>query len=289
MNPDYQRNPIWVKSQKQLLIDSIFNDIDVPKIYFRKVEDKFEVVDGQQRLDTVFSYIADGFKMPKDADRINDLPIANLYYSEIAPELQILFNNAKLDIVHLIDYSDEDVEEMFLRLQNGTPLKAAEKRRAIQGNMRDVVSQLADHDVFQLCQFTNHRFDYEDAVAKTLHLLLAGKITDIKPNSIQRTYEQQASITDSDREVKRLKKAFNFIAKAFAGKQNPNLRKYSILSLAYLVAEMLDLAMDLAIEFPIYQRKSIIAYYEPALNTDTIPMATTSSNYARFLYLLEMK
>ena len=32
--PEYQRDKVWTKYQKQLLIDSILRDIDIPKIYF---------------------------------------------------------------------------------------------------------------------------------------------------------------------------------------------------------------------------------------------------------------
>jgi hypothetical protein len=37
------------------------------------------------------------------------------------------------DVVELRDYLDDDIEEILLRLQHGTPLNAAEKRRAIAG------------------------------------------------------------------------------------------------------------------------------------------------------------
>ena len=48
-NPDYQRPSVWTKNQKQLLIDSILRDYDVPKIYLHEIDkEKFDVVDGQQ-------------------------------------------------------------------------------------------------------------------------------------------------------------------------------------------------------------------------------------------------
>lgn len=34
--PDVQRELVWTKSQKQLLIDSILKEYDIPKIYFRE-------------------------------------------------------------------------------------------------------------------------------------------------------------------------------------------------------------------------------------------------------------
>ena len=57
--PDVQRELVWTKSQNQLLIDSLFKDFDIPKIYFRDIEvdgkRAYAVIDGQQRLNAIFS------------------------------------------------------------------------------------------------------------------------------------------------------------------------------------------------------------------------------------------
>jgi uncharacterized protein with ParB-like and HNH nuclease domain len=52
-NPDFQRPPVWGTSQKQLLVDTILRNYDVPKLYWRRMgtrPDTYDVVDGQQRL-----------------------------------------------------------------------------------------------------------------------------------------------------------------------------------------------------------------------------------------------
>ena len=35
-NPDYQRPAVWSKAQKQLLIDSMLREYDIPKMYMHK-------------------------------------------------------------------------------------------------------------------------------------------------------------------------------------------------------------------------------------------------------------
>ena len=133
--PNVQRDLVWVLSQKQLLIDSLFRDYDIPKIYFRDVtrdgKQMYEIIDGQQRLFAIFDFLDDKFAMPSDTDPAFDEDISNKTWSELSSSVQIQFNNIALDVVHLVEYSDQEIDEMFLRLQNGTPLKAAEKRRAI--------------------------------------------------------------------------------------------------------------------------------------------------------------
>lgn len=55
MNPEYQRGYVWKSEDKQLLIDSIFNNIDIGKFAFIHLDDKkwaetgngYEILDGK--------------------------------------------------------------------------------------------------------------------------------------------------------------------------------------------------------------------------------------------------
>jgi len=56
-----------------------------------------------------------------------------------------------------------------------------------------------------------------------------------------------------------------------------------------LVSQMLDKAMDLCIEMPVYQRKDIIAYNKNTLNLATLPEETTTFwDYSDILWKVEM-
>lgn len=56
-----------------------------------------------------------------------------------------------------------------------------------------------------------------------------------------------------------------------------------------LVAEMLDLAMDLCIELPVYQRKNILAYNQQNINMDSMPDEVTAFwDYTDELWKVEM-
>jgi hypothetical protein len=48
----------------------------------------------------------------------------------------------------LSETDEDEVREMFLRLQNGTTLKAQERRNAMPGKMRDFIKNLAEHPFF---------------------------------------------------------------------------------------------------------------------------------------------
>ena len=91
-NPDYQRPAVWTVAQKQMLIDSILHDYDVPKLYWRKTGSKpdlYDVVDGQQRLRAVWEYFDGSYKLPKDADPIDGEDIAGCAYDILPDEMRM--------------------------------------------------------------------------------------------------------------------------------------------------------------------------------------------------------
>ena len=151
-NPDFQRPPVWDLARKQLLIDTILRNYDIPKLYWRKIgsqPDKYDVVDGQQRLRAIWEFIDNKFQLPRDADPIEGGEIANLIYSQLPDELRRRFDIYNLSVVILTDTDEDEVREMFLRLQNGLTLKAQEKRNAYSGKMRDYVRKLVSCEFFK--------------------------------------------------------------------------------------------------------------------------------------------
>jgi hypothetical protein len=135
LNPEYQRGSVWTLSQKQLFIDSLLIEIDIPKLYWRKIKKdgyEYEVVDGQQRLRVVFDFFQDKYRMPSDADDVDGHPVKSRTFSELPTDLQMKLNGQNLDVVVFdSSYTDDDIEETFLRLQNGTPLNAVNVSKVV--------------------------------------------------------------------------------------------------------------------------------------------------------------
>ena len=92
LNPAYQREAVWTLSQKQLFIDSLLIDIDIPKLYFREKPSgqyEFEVVDGQQRLRAIFDFFEDRFSLADHTDHIGGHPLTGRTFSELHTDLQM--------------------------------------------------------------------------------------------------------------------------------------------------------------------------------------------------------
>lgn len=201
ISPEYQRKgEIWTLQKKQLLIDSILNDYDIPKLYFhyyspnQKEELSFSydygIIDGRQRLEAIWDFMDGKFAISEDFVYLADtsLNATNLTYKDLAssfPKLKIRFDSFTLPII-LVETEDlELIEDMFSRLNEAVPLNAAEKRNAFGGIMARLIRNVADHNFFiKKIAFKNTRFQYREVAARLLFIVYSlkqnGKIVDTK-------------------------------------------------------------------------------------------------------------
>ena len=263
-NPDYQRPAVWSSAQKQLLVDSILRGYDVPKFYWRKVgKAHYDVVDGQQRIRALCDFFDGKFTLPKDADPIDGESVAGLKYSDLPHELRIRLDIYPLDIIVISDADEDEVREMFLRLQNGTSLKAQEKRNAMPGKMRDFVKTLSTHPIFSVCAFANARFVHDQVAAQMVLLELNGEPCNVKNADLNRMYEDNKDFDITGTNAKKCRRVLDFLHSAFPTK-TPELERYNMLSLYSVASQLLeayvikDRAKELAnwfIEFETYRGK----------------------------------
>lgn len=239
-NPDFQRPSVWSVSQKQLLIDTILRGYDIPKMYWRKIKvnpDAYEVVDGQQRLRAIWSFFDGEYALPDDAEPINGEPVAGLKVSELSDALIIQLQTYSIDVVVVEDTDEDEVREMFLRLQNGTSLKAQEKRNAMPGQMRDFVRKLTDHRFFNSVAFRNVRYTHDQVAAQLTCLEIAGEPVNVKNIDLNRMYQQNLVFADSSNIAKSVKKTLDVLAETFP-EPTPELERFNVIALYCLVAEL---------------------------------------------------
>lgn len=241
--PAYQRGPVWTTKQKQLLIDSVLRDLDIPKFYLRVLKDskfEYEIVDGQQRLRAIWEFVGNGYKLDKDADKLDDgSEIAGLTYEQLSEDLKDRLNEYQLDIVELHEASLEDVEEMFLRLQNGTTLKAAEKRNALPGQMKYFIRKIAQHDFYTHCGFENKRFQFDQVAAQMMKLELNGGPCNVKNTELEKMYLENQDFDENSPEAKKIQRVLNFLNTAFPEK-TPELAPFNANSLYILASTLLE-------------------------------------------------
>lgn len=179
--PEYRISEgIWNLEKKQFLVDSIINQYDIPKLYVRKlawgIEHKYSVIDGRNRLETLWEYVNSKFLLADDfvyqadptvqAGGMNYVTLAREY-----PLVRLRFDDYPLPVV-VVDTNDEElIDDMFLRLSEAAPLNAAKKRVSIGGCMADAITTLSSHRfVTEQVQFSNKHFQHQDVATQLLYL-----------------------------------------------------------------------------------------------------------------------
>lgn len=199
LDPEYQRmGGVWTLEKKQLLIDSILNDYDMPKLYFHefprelKVETgaSYAVVDGRQRLETIWSFIEGKFPLSQDFEYLRDssINLQGLIYDDIAkefPKIRIAFDSFVLPVVGIRTDDEDLIEDMFSRLNEAVPLNAAEKRNAFGGNVVAAIREIAAANLFSSCvKFNNNRYQHLEVAARMLlveeNIQASGRLIDTK-------------------------------------------------------------------------------------------------------------
>lgn len=185
MDPEYQRQgEIWSNEKRQLLIDSIINRYDIPKLYFHKLDRKtmqktgkaYAVIDGRQRLETIFAFMDGGFELADDFEYLSDdtVDVSRLSYSDLAkkyPRIKQRFDSFNLPIVCVETDDLELIEEMFSRLNEAVPLNAAEKRNAFGGDMARCITEVAKNPFFtRKIKFLNNRYRHREVAVRLLFL-----------------------------------------------------------------------------------------------------------------------
>lgn len=242
-NPDYQRPAVWSTAQKQLLMDTILRGYDIPKLYLRQISKnpaKWEVVDGQQRLRAIWSFMANEFKIPKGTDPIEGFNISEMWYDDLPLEIRGEFDVYPLDVVVISDSEEEEVREMFLRLQNGTTLKAQEKRNAMPGQMRDFVKELTQHKIFtKSVKFNNSRYTHDHVAAQLTLIEMAGGPVNVKDRDLNKMYEDNKVFNTSGNKARKIKRVLDYLLLMFPDK-TPELERYNLVSLYILLSDLIE-------------------------------------------------
>lgn len=258
VDPEYQRQgEVWNLEKKQLLIDSILNDYDIPKLYFHHLMNwyqhdlgqdtfKYAVIDGRQRLEAIWGFVDGDFPIGPDFVYLEDpsLHVAGLTYislAEKAPKLKVRFDSFALPIV-LVETDEIDlIEDMFSRLNEAVPLNAAEKRNALGGAMASAIRELAQHPfLLTKVRFGNGRYQHREVSARLLllelHFSNERRIVDTKKASLD---EMVRTLHDDERQAGELQRAVAAVLTELCnvfGNSDPLLRAQSAVPVFYLTA-----------------------------------------------------
>lgn len=147
--PDFQRSFVWSTEHQSRLIESLLLRIPIPVFYVAAdKEENWSVVDGVQRMTTIFNYVKGEFRL----SRLEYLhPLDGLVYKDLPRAMQRRIKETQLVVNVIEPGTPEDVMfNIFSRINTGgMTLKGQEIRNALHpGPVRKYLNELANSDEF---------------------------------------------------------------------------------------------------------------------------------------------
>ena len=160
LRPEYQRRLRWTTTQKSLLIESLLLNVPVPPVFFYENDlARYEVMDGQQRLNAIKEFLSNGFSL-RGLQIIQALN--GRTYAQLPPKVKRSLDRASISAIVLLQESKSKIKKsgstkfhelrrfVFERLNTGGKrLSAQEIRNAIYtGHFNALIVELSRDPTF---------------------------------------------------------------------------------------------------------------------------------------------
>lgn len=258
-HPIQRQSCQWTNEQQSLLIHSMLAGYPIPAVYMEKrntfeVDAKgkhtysYAVLDGKQRMTTSFAFINGEFALSEDLPVVTiegtDYEIAGKYFSDLADDVQQEILRFRFTITCFEDVTADEIEEIFFRLNNSTPLTKAQKSKPLMGVENSIfVNEILSGRFFtEKCSFSAMQLKKSDDMCTLLQtmMLLDNKYRGYEYSSISADevmrYSQSIKNNYPPDCKDRLLKIIGFLNNAFYTKDR-NLKKINI-PIVFLLADI---------------------------------------------------
>ncbi len=156
LRPEYQRRLVWDDSKRSLFIESLLLNVPIPPVFLYEWDlSRYEVMDGQQRLNSIVDFYENGFPL-KSLEKWQELN--GLRYRELPETLQRGLDRRRLSATVLLvegtgttPPQQSDIRKLvFERLNTGGQhLNAQELRNCLYaGDFNDLLITLSRDRLF---------------------------------------------------------------------------------------------------------------------------------------------
>ena len=274
VNREYQRGVVWTKMQKQKLIDSVLRGYPLPLIYLHHIKKEVEgipredlqIIDGQQRINAFSEFRDDGWALlnpQQDSAKFpfflkdEPCPWAENKFSALPSKLQDQFQNTLLSIVQM-ECSENEVRDLFTRLQAGAPLSAQEKRDAMVGNFAELVLTIGGKPGLEGIKYDGHDFFRKIVrpgrrdrgkirllAAQILMLYLyrkkhGGEFLSVKGDVLDDFYYRHIGLDIESEVIKRFKDILGCLATLLGDEKRPSMKGPDAIHLVLLADALWD-------------------------------------------------
>ena len=195
LQPDYQREFIWNDEFKQTLMFSIIRNYPIGIVTIRVLDERNktgamqEVVDGQQRLTTIYNFINNEFpirgnhakkivndlktyfelagetddKLLKLINKIDKFDNIRIYYKDLPTIIQQNILSFNIAMVQITNSDDEQIREYFRLLQNQERLRAGEIIKSMPStNLEAILNKIHDKNkLLNIIGFADDRAEFD--------------------------------------------------------------------------------------------------------------------------------
>lgn len=280
-NPEYQRGEVWKPHQQKKLIDSIFRGYQLPIFYLHNISEEFsdggrmdrlEIIDGQQRVNALHRFVKGDFRLYDVDDSAAQFPTflkntdehpcpwGGKDFLSLSEQLQLQLLSAKLSVALISDATDNEIRDLFVRLQSGFPLNPQEKRDSLPGEFTRFILNLGDKpklvgnpghefftDVLRMRPSAKSDRGRSRQLAAQIAVLFLSRRTmgnshfsDTNTKAIDEYYYTQLDFDASSDDCKRLRKILDKLATLFKDWKGPKLLAHSAIHLVLFVDSLLD-------------------------------------------------
>ena len=234
-----QRTYVWTPAQRDLFIHSIITGFPIPQIITVRCDvvgknDKivvhYSALDGKQRCTTIIMFYNNEYRLGKMQPVVVDdmaYDISGMTYEELPEAVRDKFDSRTFNFIHIDNADDDTIAEIFMRLNNGTPLSAIEKTR-VASNELETIIELGKHQFFHdvLTENALRKYTNEDIIIKTMMMLNVPKADICLDNKCVRPYYETVHFEEEN--IKELNNIFTFglrVAKHLSSATGDNYKK----------------------------------------------------------------
>ncbi len=249
----YQRRKVWGIKDNIRLIETILLDLVIPEIFIWDCETDpvtgktiTHIVDGQQRINAIFEFIQNKFKLQGKFLISDDIKKAysDLTFSELPDDIKRRIWIYEISVVNLnSSFTINEIKTMFYRLNlTDYSLNDQEKRKSLDSAFGKAAEALADYDFWSIHKVFSagdiRRMGDVEYCSNILLLCRDGIVDQTKQDVLDQIYTDFVDdYSDREQDFEKVNNAISIInelvddeAKSFASKK---VQMYTLFSIAF--------------------------------------------------------
>lgn len=198
------------------------------------------VLDGKQRITNFYNFVNNGFKLHKDTPTADiegeEYELAGKTFDELDEEVQEMILSRSI-LCYTIDgetADDDEIADLFYRMNNGTPLSTQQKSKALMGiEWAEIINELGEHPlIHNLSAFSKPQIKSEAHHASLIQTMMMldenyeyKDATQASIATYAKTFKDQSDDNDKRVLVEKVREAMDYLLEVLDKKEKFMLKK----------------------------------------------------------------